>query len=72
MLNDMCITSSLEALTLILSAVCSVVTCQGGEAVGNGNVFFSESHERSQHNEMLGCLTAGALLLSAASFDLNY
>lgn len=68
----MCITNSLEALALTLSAVCSVVTCQRGEAVGNGNVFLSESHERRQHNEMMGCLTAGALLLSAASFDLNY
>lgn len=72
MLNDMCVTNSLEALTLILSAVGSVVTCQGEEAVGNGNVFLSESHERSQHDEMMGCLTADALLLSAASFDLNY
>lgn len=55
--------NGLEALAMILSAVGSVMTCQGGKADRDGNVCRCESRERRGDDEMmLGCLTAGALL----------
>lgn len=56
--NDVHVISSLEALSMILSAVGSLMTCQVVKAGKGGNVFQLASRERRGDDEML---TGGTL-----------